>query len=229
MKTSSPAAIGHVKVTLQESDKLHVLHPGAIIAYQGEPQQRQDHFMNLAGVYRKKKWIRALLSGPSEFIIGLPPGCSLETITIGPDSDLLFDYRHVLYFTDGVQHKSVIQKLKNVWITRELVRMRFSGPGELGVITSGDIAVLQLSADHPLFVKTGSLVAYPANASIQLAVYGNQLASQSMNVQWKISGNGPVLIQTGLHGKELEHPLQNDGFIKRLLREVLPFGSVYIK
>ncbi|KQN97098.1 AIM24 family protein [Paenibacillus sp. Leaf72] len=229
MKATSPAPIGHVKVTLQEADKLHVLHPGAIIAYQGAPQQREDRFMNLAGVYRKKKWVRALLSGPSEFIIGLPPGCSLETIPIGPESDLLFDYRHVLYFTDGMQLKSVIQKMKNVWITRELVRMRFSGPGELGVITSGDIAVLQLDKERPLFVNTSSLVAYPANASIQLAVYGNQLASQNMNVQWKITGSGPVLIQTGSHGKDLEHPLQNDGFFKRLLREVLPFGSVYIK
>lgn len=53
-ESNLPAPIGHVKVTLQDADKLHVLHPGAIIAYQGAPQQREDRFMNLAGVYRKR-------------------------------------------------------------------------------------------------------------------------------------------------------------------------------
>ena len=74
-----------------------------------------------------------------------------------------------------------------------------------------------------------ALVAYPEKASIELSVYGNKLASQHMNVQWEIRGSGPVLIQTGSRDAELEEQLQNGGFIKRMLREVLPFGGVYIK
>ncbi|MNF95303.1 hypothetical protein D3C84_780480 [compost metagenome] len=80
-----------------------------------------------------------------------------------------------------------------------------------------------------MFVEAGALVAYPGTATIRLSVYGNQLASQHMNVQWELSGSGPVLIQTGSRDAELEAQLQDGGLIKRILREVLPFGSVYIK
>lgn len=229
MNITVPSQIGHVHITLADQDKLHVLHPKSIIAYQGAPQHREDRLMDLAGVYRKKKWIRSLLTGPSEFILGLPAGCSLETIQITEKSDLLFDFRHIIFFSDGMTLKSVVQKMKNVWITKELVRMRFTGPGYLGIITTGDVKSIQLHPERPLYVETGALVAYPANASIQLSVYGNKLASQHMNVQWEIKGNGPVLIQTGSYDPELEEQLQNSSFIKRILRELLPFGGVYIK
>ncbi|CAM4415049.1 uncharacterized protein (AIM24 family) [Paenibacillus endophyticus] len=229
MNITVPAQTGHVHIQLSEPDKLHVLHPKSIIAYQGDPQSREDRFMDLAGMYRKKRWIRSILSGPSEFIIGLPAGCSLETVHIEEKSDLLFDFRHVIFFSDGMKLKSVIQKLKNAWITKEFVRMRFSGPGQLGLITAGDVKSIQLQPDRPLYVETGALVAYPENASIQLSVYGNKLASQHMNVQWEIRGSGPVLIQTGSRDTELEEQLQNGGFIRRILREVLPFGGIYIK
>ncbi|WP_419874670.1 AIM24 family protein [Candidatus Pristimantibacillus sp. PTI5] len=229
MNITLPAQTGHVHVRLEASDKLHVLHPKSIIAYQGDPQNREDRFMDLAGMYRKKRWIRSMLSGPSEFIIGLPAGCSLETVLIDENSDLLFDFRHVIFFSEGMKLKSVVQKLKNAWITKEFVRMRFSGPGRLGIITAGDVKSIQLQPDRPLYVETGALVAYPEHASIQLSVYGNKLASQHMNVQWEIRGTGPVLIQTGSRDAELEEQLQNGGFIKRILREVLPFGGIYIK
>ncbi|MUT64655.1 AIM24 family protein [Paenibacillus sp. NEAU-GSW1] len=229
MNITAPARLGHVQVTLEETDKLHVLHPKSVIAFQGMPQNREDRVMDLAGMYRKRKMIRSLFHGPSELVIGLPPGCSLETMEIDEHSDLLFDFRHVIFFSDGMKLKSVIQKLKNAWITKEFVRMRFSGPGTLGLITAGDIKAIPLHPDRPLFVEAGALVAYPGTASIRLSVYGNKLASQHMNVQWEITGSGPVLIQTGSHDAVLEAQLQNGGFIKRLLREVLPFGSVYIK
>lgn len=229
MNIDVPVLIGHVHIKLEKEDRLHVLHPKSIIAYQGEPQNREDRFMDFAGMYRKKRWIRSLLTGPSQFILGLPAGCSLETIEITEKSDLLFDFRHVIFFSDGMKLKSVVQKLKNAWITKEFVRMRFTGPGKLGIITAGDMKAIQLEYNRPLYVETGALIAYPANANIQLSVYGNKLASQHMNVQWEIRGSGPVLIQTGSRDAELEEQLQNGGFIKRILREVLPFGGIYIK
>ncbi|MFC4776210.1 AIM24 family protein [Paenibacillus sp. GCM10023252] len=229
MKVTSPAPIGHASLQLEAGEKLHVLHPKAILAFQGAPYLREDRFLDLAGMYRKKKWIKSVLEGPSTLLLGLPPGCSLLTVPIPEDSNLLFDYRHILYYTDGITMRSVIQKIKNAWITREFVRMRFSGPGQVGVIMAGEMAVMQLEADRPLYVENGSLIAYPETASIRLAVYGNQLASQHMKVQWEITGSGPVLIQTGSQDTGLEEQLQSGGIVKRLLREVLPFGSVYIK
>ncbi|EFM10787.1 protein of unknown function DUF124 [Paenibacillus curdlanolyticus YK9] len=229
MKVTVPARLGHVHVSLEETDKLHVLHPKSVIAFQGLPHHREDRLMDLAGMYRKRKMIRSLFQGSSELVLGLPAGCSLETVEIDAQSNLLFDFRHVMFFSDGMKLKSVVQRLKNAWITKELVRMRFSGPGSLGIITAGDLMTIQLHPDRPLFVEAGSLVAYPDTATIRLSVYGNQLASQHMNVQWELRGSGPVLIQTGSHDAELEAQLQNGGLIKRILREVLPFGSVYIK
>jgi len=229
MNIVTPARLGHVHVSLEETDKLHLLHPKSVIAFQGLPHHREDRLMDLAGIYRKRRMIRSLFQGPSELVVGLPAGCSLEAVEIDKSSNLLFDLRHVMFFSDGMRMKSIVQRLKNAWITKELTRMRFTGPGMLGVITAGDLMTVQLDPDRPLFVEAGALVAYPGTASIRLSVYGNTLASQHMNVQWELRGSGPVLIQTGSRDAELEAQLQDGGLIKRILREVLPFGSVYIK
>lgn len=229
MKIVTPARLGHVHVSLEEEDKLHLLHPKSVVAYQGMGHHREDRFMNLSGIYHKRAMIQSLFQGPSELVVGLPAGCSLEMVEIAANSDMLFDLRHVMFYSDGLRMKAIVQKLTNAWITKELTRIRFTGPGSIGIITSGDLTAVQLHPDKPLFVKAGALVAYPGTASIHLSVYGNPLASQHMNVQWKLQGTGPVLIQTGSRDPELEAKLQGDSLIKRILREVLPYGNVYIK
>lgn len=229
MNVILPPPIGHVHITLEDDETLHVLHSKAIISYQGSPLGREDRLMDIGGVYRKKKWIRTRLQGPSSFLLGLPAGFSMESIDIPTESNLLFDFRHVIFFSEGMNFRSKVLKLKTAWITKEFIRIKFSGPGKLGIITVGDIVTLQLDPITPLFVDTSALVAYPEDASIRLSVYGNSLASQHMNVQWELCGTGPVLVQTGSRDRQLENRLSEDGWIKRLLREVLPFGSVYIK
>ncbi|UVI31408.1 AIM24 family protein [Paenibacillus spongiae] len=229
MKVTAPAPIGHALVQLDHGEAVHLLHPKSIIAYQGAPHLREDRFMDWAGMYRKKKWIRSRMQGPSQFILGLPAGCMLETMNIAPDSNLLFDFRHVLFYSDGMMMKSRIQKIQTIWITHEWVRMRFSGPGSLGILSAGDLGILQLDPVKPLYVEKGSLIAYPEQAHVNLSVYGNQLASQHMQIQWELKGSGPVLIQTGSRDSQLEDQLQGGGLIKRIFRELLPFGGIYIK
>ncbi|MDF2836093.1 MAG: mitochondrial biosis protein [Paenibacillus sp.] len=229
MNIAAPSPLGHVRIELAGGDALQVLHPRSIIAFSGSPRQREDKFMDLGGAFRKKKWIRSRLQGPAAFVMGLPAGYSLVPVDVPEGGSLLFDFRHVAFLTDGMAFKSKIMRLKTAWITRELVRIQFSGPGQLGVLSVGDLAVIQLDDETPLFVDKGALVAYPADASIKLSVYGNSLASQHMNVQWELRGKGPVLIQTGSRDSGLESRLGDEGWFKRLLREVLPFGSVYIK
>ena len=229
MIVTTPAPIGHARFTLEERETVHVLHAKSIVAYQGPPHSREDRFMDIGGAFRKKKWIRSKLQGPAMFVLGLPAGFSLETVDIPADSHLLFDFRHIAFYTEGMGLRSKILRMKTAWITRELVRMKFTGPGKIGVLTAGDIATVQLDPETPLFVSAAALIAYPEDASIRLSVYGNTLASQYMNVQWEIRGTGPVLIQTGSRDKQLEDKLAEDGWLKRLLRELLPFGGVYIK
>ncbi|MNI10490.1 hypothetical protein D3C73_636040 [compost metagenome] len=107
--------------------------------------------------------------------------------------------------------------------------MKFQGPGTLGLITAGPIYQTELHPKEPLFVDIGCLVAYPQKANIRLSVYGNTLASQHMNYHWEITGSGPVLLQPCKSDKALEEQMHNDGFLRRILREVIPFGGVFIR
>ena len=229
MNITAPPSVGHVRVELDAGEALHVLHPQAIAAFRGNPLAREDRFMDLGGALRKKRWTRAKLTGPCRFILGLPPGFTLEMIDIPEEGHLLFDFRHVMLITDGVAWKSKVLKWKTAWITRDLVRMKFTGPGKVGVLSAGALAVERLDPETPLFVDKNALIAYPEDADIRLSVYGNPLASQQMNVQWELRGRGPVLLQTGAPDAALMEKLSNDSWFKRLLREILPYGSVYIK
>ncbi|MDF2959264.1 MAG: hypothetical protein K0S39_999, partial [Paenibacillus sp.] len=42
-------------ITLNPGESVHVLHPNQIVAFQGEPSLREDSFMKLSGMYRKKR------------------------------------------------------------------------------------------------------------------------------------------------------------------------------
>jgi uncharacterized protein (AIM24 family) len=91
---------------------------------------------------------------------------------------------------------TLVQKIKNILVTRDIIRMKFSGKGMLGILSMGPIQSIRLDTTTPLFVDSSSLFAYPHNASVDLTVYGNYLASQHMHYQWKLQGEGFALIQT---------------------------------
>lgn len=43
-----------VTFSLIQDDRLHILHPQQIVAFRGASGNRQDKFMNISGMYRKK-------------------------------------------------------------------------------------------------------------------------------------------------------------------------------
>lgn len=218
-----------VRFSLQQGELIHVLHPQQIIVYRGNPEGRADSLMNIKGMYRKKKLIQARISGPSEFLAALPPSFSMKTIRLEGDSDLLYDARHLFFYSMGVTMKTRILSVKNMFITRDAVKMKFAGNGEIGILTQGIVCEAELHPVEPLFVDAGSVIAYPENAKLELCVYGNHLASQHMNYHWKMTGRGSVLIQAGRQNDKLERDMKDDGLVKRILREVIPFGGVVIK
>ncbi|WP_058303532.1 AIM24 family protein [Gorillibacterium timonense] len=217
------------RVMLHDGELLHLLNPKALVAFRGAPSLREDRFMDLKGMYRKRKLIRSDLSGPSEFILSLPAGYHLKLLPLTAGTDLLFDIRSILFFEEGISMKSVLLKVKNMIVTREFLKMKFTGTGALGILSRGPLYEMKLDPDVPVYVDSRCLVAYPENAKVDLCVYGNHLASQHMNYQWEIRGTGSVLLQTGTTEAELEAEHPNDGLIKRVLREVIPFGGVIIK
>ncbi|WP_138494981.1 AIM24 family protein [Paenibacillus pinistramenti] len=230
-ETDTLQALGEAATfRIQEGETVHVLHPGQIIAYRGPSAGRADRLMDVKGMYRKRKLIRADLKGPSEFIAALPPGYSLKPLQLKAGSDLLYDYKHLFYYTDGVTMQSRILNVKNMLITRDAVKMKFSGQGQIGLLTEGHVVEAGLHPAEPLYVQASSVIAYPENARMELAVYGNHLASQHMSYHWKITGEGSVLLQAGRESsRKLEDNLQDESLFKRILREVIPFGGVFIK
>lgn len=218
-----------VSFSLEENERIHLLHPQQIIAYQGPSSGRADRLMDLKGMYRKKKLIRADMTGPCRFTAALPPGYRIKSITLNGDDDLLYDFKHLFYYSEGISMQTRILSMKNMVVTRDVVKIKFSGKGSFGLLTEGTVCEAALDPVKPLYVDAGSVIAYPENASLELTVYGNHLASQHMSYQWKMTGSGPVLFQAGRQNRRFEQEIREDGLLKRFLREVLPFGGVIIK
>lgn len=73
MEDTTAAGAGQaVTFSLTEGDMAHVLHPDQIVAYRGPAFGRSDRLMNVKGMYRKKKLIRADMKGPCQFTAALP-------------------------------------------------------------------------------------------------------------------------------------------------------------
>ncbi|QWU17159.1 biogenesis AIM24 [Paenibacillus sophorae] len=215
--------------TLEENEEVHVLHPQQIIAYQGPSSGRADRFMDVKGMYRKRKLIRADMTGPCRFTAALPPGYRVKTVMLDGKDDLLYDFKHLFYYSKGITMQTRVLSVKNMIVTRDVVKVRFSGSGSIGILTEGTVCEAALDPVQPLYVDAGSVIAYPENARLELTVYGNHLASQHMNYHWKMTGSGPVLFQAGRQNRRFERENDEDGLFKRFLREILPFGGVFIK
>ncbi|UHA74193.1 AIM24 family protein [Paenibacillus sp. 481] len=217
-------------IQLERNDVVYVLHPRQIISFQGPSAAREDMLMDIAGIYRKRKLIQSRITGPAKFMLGLPVGYHLQTLPIVEDSDLLFEWKHVLFYTEGMHIERRVQTFKNAVITKEIVKMKFTAKdGLLGIISSGPIYRMELHPEVPTYVDVNCLVAYPENARLKPCVYGNSLASQQMNYQWEMTGRGYILLQTGKVDAQLEREMEGGGLIRRLLREVIPFGGVFIR
>lgn len=218
-----------VTFDVAQQEEVHVLHPQQIIAYQGPSSGRADRFMDVKGIYRKRKLIRSDMTGPCRFTAALPPGYRVKTLQLDGKSDLLYDFRHLFFYSKGVTMQTRVLNMKNMLITRDIVKVKFSGHGSIGILTEGTVCEAELHPSDPLYVDAGSMIAYPENARLELTVYGNHLASQHMSYHWKMTGHGPVLFQAGRQSRRFERDNNEDGIIKRFLREALPFGGVFIK
>ncbi|OMD39527.1 AIM24 family protein [Paenibacillus odorifer] len=218
-----------VAFTLLEKEEVHVLHPQQIIAYQGPATGRADRFMDVKGIYRKQKLIRSDMSGPCHFVAALPPGYRVKILHLDGKSDLLYDFKHLFFYSEGVTMNTRVLSMKNVLVTRDIVKVKFTGNGIIGILTEGTVCEAELHPYNPLYVDAGSIIAYPENAKLELTVYGNHLASQHMSYHWKMTGHGPVLFQAGRQNRRFERDNNDDGIIKRFLREAVPFGGVFIK
>lgn len=217
------------ELQVAEGETVHVLQPGQIAAFRGSPSRRKDRLLRLGDMYRKKKWLESVVSGPASLWIGVPRGFCHRTIDIGEESDLLFLFRNVLYYTGGMRMESRWLSVRKAVAAGDWLRVRFGGPGKLGIVSSGPLYEVPLSPDEPVYIDTRCLVAFPQSATLRLAVYGNSVASQHMHYQWEISGIGSVLAQSCVPNAGLVEATDHDSLLRRILREVVPFGGVIFK
>ncbi|AJS57396.1 AIM24 family protein [Paenibacillus sp. IHBB 10380] len=218
-----------VTFSLRDQEQLHLLHPEQIVSYRGPSDGRSDRFMNVKGIFRKRRLIQADMTGPCQFVAALPPGFAMKSVELKEGSDLLYDFRSLFFYSHDITMQTRLLRIKNMFITRDAVKVKFAGTGTVGILTQGPVCETELHPTEPLYVDAGSLVAYPENAKLELTVYGNTLASQYMSYHWKMTGLGTVLYQAGRQNHKLEKEMENEGVIKRILREVIPFGGVFIK
>ncbi|WP_159888515.1 AIM24 family protein [Paenibacillus puerhi] len=216
-------------IELETGEAAHVMHPGRIIAFEGPSQGREDRLLNLTGMYRRKRWVESRLTGPARFVLGVPAGFQFKAVELPAQSDLLFDIRHVLLYDGRMKLESRFQRVKQALVTQDWVRMKFSGGGLLGLISAGVLCELELDPERPVYVDAGCLVAFPERSDMRLAVYGNPLASQQMNYHWEMKGTGKVLLQPAPRDRNFDAGLRQDSLLRRVLREALPFGGVFIK
>ncbi|MBP1990878.1 AIM24 family protein [Paenibacillus eucommiae] len=216
-------------LSVEKNESLYVLHPSQIVVFQGASYQREDSFMRIPNMYRKKKFLHSRIRGPASLMIGLPDQYCITTLPIEAEDDLLFEFKNVLFYTEGIKYHAHVQSVRNAVITRDLVKMRFEGPGTLGLLTAGPLYTMELHPVKPVYIDMACLVAFPQKADIRLCVYGNTLASQNMNYQWEMTGHGSVLLQPCKPNKALDEQMENDSFIRRILREVIPFGGIFIR
>ncbi len=219
-----------VTLDLAEGEKLHVLHPQQIIAYRGPSSGRSDKLMNIKGMYRKHKLIQADFTGACRLIAALPPGFSLKMIELEGGDDLLYDFRNLFWYSSGIHMRTKLLSMKNMLFSRDVIKMKFdgivpdrsidSGTGMPGTASSNRADVCRCKQRHCLSRKR------QAGADSVWQPFGT---SQHMNYHFKMTGHGTVLFHAGEHHRRLQQDMNDDGVIKRFLREVIPFGGVFIK
>ncbi len=230
MDGMGPHAASMIRISLSEGEAIHVLKQRLIAAFQGKSGQREDRLLKLGEMYRKRSFVESVLHGESDVWLGIPAGFFFQEVPISLKNELLFDTRNVLYYTPGIRMHNKLQTVKRALFTQDLMRVRFTGEGSVGLLgCGGPLRSIQLRTDKPLYADMRCLVAYPESARMRLSVYGNPLASQSMPYQWEIYGEGVVLLQPGLPDEALRRTMESDSLLRRILREVVPFGGIWFR
>lgn len=81
-------------------------------SFSREVRAKRGFFDEAAQYVPQKRLIQSRVRGPAQLMLGLPEGFSMSVLPIGDDDDLLYEFRHVLFYTDGVSFTSHLQNVK---------------------------------------------------------------------------------------------------------------------
>ncbi len=217
-----------VKISLADSsDKIHVLEPATIIMFHGEGNLREDRRVKITHAFAGNRLYESLISGPSEFILALPAGCYVNVVPV--TSELLFDVKNILFYSDSMAVKRKRQSWFNMVATSSITRYEFKGLGEVGIMSGGPI-ISQALDDTTCYVDINSLIALPKSAKIEVAVYGNVKAEQHMAWQFLITGSGTILIDAASATAVLSTQGQKskDNILVRAIKDNVPGANIFI-
>lgn len=219
-----------VEITINNNEYIYVYHPNTIIAFQATDcnKQRKDgiRFKNL---FNKHEFIETTLNGPATTILAVPPGCYVTIIDLEEHEDMLYDYKNLLFISQGIEVNKVIQKIRNMVISQSIFKVKLSGKGQVGLISGGALHAISLNKENPVYVKLGNLVSLPAKATWGLHTYGNELAVQNGGLHYEITGTGKIFVEaisSREYLKQMKCTTDNIGI--RIIKEYIPGASIII-
>ena len=162
-------------------------------------------------------------------VLAVPPGCYITIIDFKENEEMLYDYKNLLFISQGIKAHRVLQKIKNMLISRPIFKVKFSGTGKVGLISGGALHSIALNNENSVFVKLGNLVSLPTTARWELCTYGNELAVQNGGLHYQITGTGNILIEA-ISSREYIQQMQRETDVIgiRILKEYVPGANIII-
>jgi len=214
-----------IEINLDENEPITILEPESIIFFDGDPEKRNDQFLDFKSMIKKGSLLSSNIRGKASLVLSLPRWYYIKIIEIKGKDDMLYEYKNVLFYSNDIQLTAEFAPLKIIATTGSLARLCFHGSGFIGIMSQGELIQKQIS-EKGVYVCCNNLVSIPRSVSLTPCVYGNETASQSMSWHYLITNEknvaASIIIESVCMSGSLQSQASGEGIFKRFIKEVVP-------
>lgn len=218
-----------IKINLFDADdSITVTEPDNIIAFQSEHSYlREDYIFDEIKITYKRK---TKIKGPSTTFIKSSSQSSIRILKINQDNQFIFNL-NILFYTKDIKVNISLEDMKHIPFKNNMFRYECCGIGEVGYYAEGDLIEIDLEENETIFINPNNVLGYTKDISYEMRTYGNDTAALKMDYHYKFIGKGKILIQTQSMDSDITQVINNksDNFIKRTLKEFIPFLNIVWK